>query len=138
MIAETLFKIGKELFGIFSKLDEKKLQRTIRVAEYFSNLAQIIEDTSAYLKQGNYPHGECENLRIHATKMKETIGDLIGDDEAEKYTKRVMDVWEIERMHGELIGVNDDERAKKLKTLDESAGYFRGVSAHLRVMSSHL
>jgi len=135
MIAETLFKIGKDLFGVFSKLDEKKLQRTIRVAEYFSNLAQIIEDTSAYLKQGNYPHGECENLRLHAQKMKGTIGDLIGENDADEYTKRVMEVWEIERMHEELIGVNDDERAEKLKTLDEAAGYFRGVAAHLRIMS---
>ena len=133
MIAETLFKIGKELFGIFSKLDEKKLQRTIRVADYFSNLAQIIEDTSAYLKKGAYPHGECENLRLHAQKMTETIGDIIGTKQAEEYTSRVMDVWEIEQMHGELIGVSENERENKLKTLDEAAGFFRAVAAHLRV-----
>ena len=135
MIAETLFGIGKDLFGIFSKLDEKRLQRTVRVAEYFSNLAQIIEDTSAYLKQGNYPHGDCENLRFHATKMKDTIGDLIGEQQAEAYADRVMDVWEIEQMHAELIGVSPQEREDKLKILDEAAGYFRGVAAHLRVMS---
>jgi len=133
MIAETLFKIGKELFGIFSKLDEKKFQRTIRVADYFSNLAQIIEDTSAYLKKGAYPHGECENLRLHAQKMTETIGDIIGEKQAEEYTSRVMNVWEIEQMHGELIGVSENERENKLKTLDEAAGFFRAVAAHLRV-----
>lgn len=133
MIAETLFNIGKELFGIFIKLDDKKLQRTIRVAEYFSNLAQIIEDTSAFLKKGTYPHGECENLRIHAQKMTETIGDIVGEDVAEDYASRVMAVWQIEQMHDELIGASDAERASKLRTLDEAAGYFRAVSAHLRV-----
>ncbi len=133
MIAETLFKIGKELFAVFSKLEDNKLQRTIRVADYFSNLAQIIEDTSAYLKKGEYPHGECENLRQHAQKMKEAIGDIIGQERATEYASRVMHVWEIERMHGELIGVPDTERMKKLKTLDEAAGFFRAVSAHLRV-----
>jgi len=135
MIAETLFKIGKELFSIFSNLEEKRLQRTIRVAEYFSQLAQIIEDTSAYLKQGEYPHGECENLRVHATKMQQTIGDLVGADEAKIYADRVMQVWEIEAMHGELIGVDEAEKNEKLKILDASAGYFRGISAHLRVTS---
>ena len=133
MIAETLFNVGKELFGIFTKLDEKRLQRTIRVADYFSNLAQIIEDTSAFLKKGEYPDGECENLRSHAQMMTETIKDIIGENEAEEYTKRVMAVWEIEQMYGELIGVDENERNKQLKTLDEAAGYFRAVAAHLRV-----
>ena len=133
MIAETLFNIGKELFGIFSTLDEKKLQRTIRVADYFSNLAQIIEDTSAYLKKGEYPHGECENLRLHAQMMSATIKDIIGENEAEDYASRVMAVWEIEQMHAELIGVDQDERDRQLKTLDEAAGFFRAVAAHLRV-----
>jgi 3-deoxy-D-arabino-heptulosonate 7-phosphate (DAHP) synthase class II len=133
MIAETLFKVAKELFGIFTTLDEKRLQRTIRVADYFSNLAQIIEDTSAFLKKGEYPHGECENLRIHAQMMTEKIKDIIGENVAEKYAAKVMAVWEIEQMHAELIGVDEDERNRQLKILDEAAGYFRAVAAHLRV-----
>ncbi len=135
MIAETLFNIGKDLFGIFSALDDKKLQRKIRIADYFSNLAQIIEDTSAYLKRGDYPHGECENLRMHAQMMTPTIKDVIGESEAEAYTARVMEVWEIERMYGELIGVDEDEKNRRLRTLDEAAGYFRAVAAHLRIAS---
>ena len=133
MIAGTLFSIGKDIFGVFFKLDEKKLQRTIRVADYFSNLAQIIEDTSAYLKKGEYPHGECENLRMHAQKMSETIGDIIGTEQAAEYTSKVMSVWEIERMHGELIGVSDNEKENQLKLLDQAAGFFRAVAAHLRI-----
>ena len=135
MIAETLFNVGKELFGIFTKLDESRLTRTARVADYFSNLAQTIEDTSAYLKKGVYPHGECAELRFHADKMVSTIGDLIGNDKAQEYANKVLDVWEIERMHGELMSVSEAEKQEKLKVLDEAAGYFRGVSAHLRVSS---
>jgi len=67
--------------------------------------------------------------------MKDTIGDLIGEREAEDYPDRVMDVWEVEQMHAELIGVSPQERDDKLRILDEAAGYFRGVAAHLRVMS---
>ncbi len=135
MIAEILFKVGKDLFDIFSKLDEKRLQRTFRVADYFSNLAQIIEDTSAFLKKGTYPHGECEELRIHAEKMEKTIGDIIGKDEAKQYAQKVMDVWEIEQMHNELIRVDEVEKASRLKTLDEAGGYFRAIASHLRISS---
>ena len=133
MIAETILRIAKDLFGIFTKLDDNRLQRTARIAEYFSNLAQTIEDTSAYLKKGDYPHGECANLRMHADRMVSTIGDIIGNSEAEQYAARVMEIWEIEKMYGELIGINDKEKEKQLHVLDEAAGYFRGVAAHLRV-----
>ncbi len=133
MIAETLFSVGQGLFGIFTKLDDKRLKRTARVADYFSSLAQTIEDTSAFLKKGVYPHGECAELRFHAEKMVATIGDLIGDTEAKDYADKVLDVWEIEKMHAELISVSDAEKQKKLQVLDEAAGFFRGVSAHLRV-----
>ena len=134
MIAETIFGVAKELFGIFSQLDEKRLARTAKVADYFSNLAQTIEDTSAYLKKGEYPHGKCEELRFHAENMSKTIGDLIGVGEAEHYAGKVLQVWEIERMHAELSDLHDEkERENKLHMLDEAAGYFRGVSAHLRI-----
>ena len=135
MIAETLITVGKELFGVFSKLDENRLKHTVRVADYFSSLAEIIETTSAYLKKGIYPDGECAELRFHAEKMVSTIGDIIGEAEAEKYEELLLGVWEIERMHGELISVSEAEREEKLRILDEAAGYFRGVSAHLRVSS---
>jgi len=133
MIAETLRKVGEGLLGIFMKLDDARLKRTIRVAEYFSNLAQTIEDTSAYLKKGVYPHGECKNLRFHADNMVETIGDLIGEAKAKKYADEVLKVWEIEGMHAELMSASDNDRTQKLKILDEAAGLFRAVAAHLRV-----
>lgn len=134
MIAETILKVAKDLFGIFAKLDEKRLTRTANVADYFSNLAQTVEDTSAYLRKGVYPHGKCEELRFHAENMERTIGDLIGQKQAQDFSNKVMEVWEIERMHEEL-GRMDDKRQRRsqLKKLDEAAGYFRGVSAHLRI-----
>ena len=133
MIAETLYNVAKDLFGIFTTLDEKRLQRQIRVAEYFGHLAQIIEDTSAYLKKGVYPHGECAELRFYAEKMEERIGDVIGESDAQHYAGLVLNVWEIEQMHSELLSADAIEREAKLHQLDEAAGFFRAVAAHLRV-----
>lgn len=133
MIAETLFSVGKELFNTFFKIEERKIKNAIRVADYFADLAQVIEDTSAYLRKGVYPRGECENLRVHAEKMKDTIGKIIGEEEAGEYQKKVLEVWEIERMYGELISTDEKKREERLKVLDQAAGYFRGIAAHLRV-----
>ncbi|MDT7044304.1 hypothetical protein [Candidatus Nitronereus thalassa] len=132
-IAETIFNVAKELFEIFTNLDEGRLKRTAKISDYFSNLAQTIEDTRASLKKGEYPHGKCEELRFHAQNMKETIGDLIGQDKAEEYSDRVMQVWQIEGMHAQLGTANEQDKDKQLHILDEAAGYFRGVAAHLRV-----
>lgn len=133
MIAEVLYNIAKDLFSIFTRISEKKLARRLRVSEYFSNLARIIEDTSAYLKKGVYPSGECENLRVHAEKMESTLGDLIGQHQAHEYAQKVLGVWQIEGLHGELQHMDPQQRGNTLSILDEAAGYFRGIAAHLRV-----
>ena len=67
--------------------------------------------------------------------MVSTIGDLIGNDEAQEFVDKVLSVWEIEQLHGELLSVAEAEKEDQLKILDEAAGYFRGVSAHLRVIN---
>jgi hypothetical protein len=133
MIMETLYNAARDLFGIFSQLDEKKIQRKIRIADYFSQLAQTIEDTSAMLKKGVYPHGECAELHYYADRMVDSIGDAIGQTAAQDYQNRVLAVWRIEGIFDELKDIADSRRMEQLKTLDEAAGYFRGIAAHLRV-----
>ena len=54
MIAETIWDVAKKLYDVITHRNEAQLQRTIRVADYFAGLAQIIEDTSAFLKKGQY------------------------------------------------------------------------------------
>ena len=133
MIADVLYRVGKELFDGILKLDEKRIQRKDKIADYFSHLGQIIEDTSALLKKGQYPHGQCAELQMHAQQMVATIGDLIGNEKAQDYQNQVMQVWQIEKLFGELQTLTSDEKTDKFKTLDAAAGYFRGIAAHLRI-----
>lgn len=131
MIIETLLSVGLDLFGIISKLDEKKIARNARLGDYFSSLAQVIEETSASLKKGDYPHGQCAQLSRHAEQMKDAIGSVVKD--VDKYAAKVREVWEIEQLYGELSPLTEKERAEKLKKLDEAAGHFRAIAALTKV-----
>lgn len=131
MIIETLFGVSLDLFGIVSKLDEKKIARNARLGDYFSSLAQLIEETSASLKKGEYPHGQCAQLYQHAEQMKDAIGSVVKG--VDKYATKIREVWEIERLHGELSTLTKKQRAEKLKKLDEAAGYFRATAALTKV-----
>jgi hypothetical protein len=132
MIAETILHVAKDLFGVFARLNDARLRRKDTVASYLGDLAQTIEDTRASLARGVYPHGRCEELRVHAENMKAVIGDLIGDDLAGQYAAKVLQVWEIERMPAELLGKDEAERERQLHLLDQAAGHFRATAAHIR------
>ncbi|HBH49221.1 MAG TPA: hypothetical protein DDX98_11300 [Bacteroidales bacterium] len=134
MIADVLISVGEKLFDAFMKLKDKKIQKSARIADLFSELALTIEKTSAYLKKGDYPHGMCEELRTHAEQMEDTIDSAVGKAKAADYAKRVLEVWEIEKVYGELDSLTTDaEREALLNKLDRAAGYFRAVSAHVRI-----
>lgn len=133
MIADVLFNVGRELFNLFCQIRGKKIEQKTKVADYFSNLAQVIEDTSILLKQGTYPHGQCAELHVYADKMFDTIKSVIGKEPAKKYAEMVLNVWRIEGMFEELQSIADEQKQAQLKKLDSSAGYFRGISSHIRV-----
>jgi len=133
VIIEVLLTVGKELFGVFTKAGEKRSARTLRIADYFSDLGRTIEETSESLKHGQYPSGQCQRLLVHAEQMVETIGDAVPN--ASQYADKVKQVWQIEQLHAELSMLSDDERRARLRMLDEAAGYFHAIAAHLKVKS---
>jgi len=47
-MVDTILKVGKDLFGGVSNVSQKRIKRNEKVANYFSDLAKTIEDTSAH------------------------------------------------------------------------------------------
>ncbi len=132
-IAKTIWDVGKGLFGMRAELQKAERARRDRVAEYFTDLGSLIEATSASLKARQYPHGSCAQLAQLAELMPETLKGLLDDQEVLEYRKKLLSVWQIERLHAELQPVPDSALPAELAPLDEAAGFFRAIAAHLRV-----
>lgn len=130
-IIDTLLGVGQKLFGLRLELAKARQARKQTVADFLAAIAQSIEDASASLKQGIYPHGKCQELLAHSQHMEAAIGDLIGQLQARELGTQLGEVYEIERLHAELGP--DPDRQRKLSVLDQAAGQFRATSAFVRV-----
>lgn len=132
-IIETLYDLGQKLFGLRNELAKARQARKQTVADFLASIAQSIEDASAELKQGTYPHGKCQELLTHSQHMEAAIGDLVGQAEATQLSAQLAEVYEIERLHAELGSETDPERQRQLSVLDQAAGQFRATAAFVRV-----
>ncbi len=132
-IVETLFDVGQKIFGLKIELAKARQNRKQQVAEFLAAIAQTIEEANAELRQGNYPHGKCQELFVHSQHMEAAIGDLVGAQLAHELGKQLAEVYEIERLHAELRADTDAERQRKLSVLDQAAGQFRATAAFVRV-----
>ncbi len=132
-IVETLFDVGQKIFGLRIELAKARQNRKQQVAEFLAAIAQTIEEANAELRQGNYPHGKCQELFVHSQHMAAAIGDLVGAQLAHELGTQLAEVYEIERLHAELSADTDAERQRKLSVLDQAAGQFRATAAFVRV-----
>ena len=132
-IVETLFDVGQKIFGLKIELAKARQNRKQQVAEFLAAIAQTIEEANAELRQGNYPHGKCQELFVHSQHMAAAIGDLVGAQLAHELGTQLTEVYEIERLHAELSADTDAERQRKLSVLDQAAGQFRATAAFVRV-----
>lgn len=132
-IIDTILAVGQKLFSLREELSQARQARKQVVAEFLDAIAETIEDASAQLKQGHYPHGKCQELLTHSEHMAEAIGDLVGNAQAAELGAQLAEVYEIERLHAELGGTDDAERLRKLDVLDQAAGQFRATAAFVKV-----
>ncbi len=132
-IIDTILGVGQKLFGLRLELAKARQDRKQVVADFLASIAQCIEEASALLKQGTYPHGKCQELLTHSQHMESAIGDLVGQSLAQGLASQLAEVYEIERLHAELESDAESDRHRKLSVLDQAAGQFRATAAFVRV-----
>ena len=131
-IITTLLGVGTKLFGLRTALSKARKERKKAVSDFIAAIAQSIEDASGSLKQLQYPSGKCQELLAHSEHMEAAIGDLVGKAQAKELADQLRQVWEIEQLFGELKGVSDAERLRRLAVLDTAAGQFRATASFVR------
>lgn len=132
-IIDTILAVAQKLFDFRGELAKAKQARKQAVADFLAAIADSIEQASAMLKQGMYPHGKCQELLAHSQHMQAAVGDLIGATQADQLAAQLAEVYEIERLHNELGPLSPDDRQRKLSVLDQAAGQFRATAAFVRV-----
>lgn len=132
-IISTLLDVGLKLFGLRGELSKARQGRKQVVADFLNSIGKNIEDASASLKQGIYPHGTCQILHTHSQEIVPAIGDLIGEQKAKELGSQLHEVWQIERLHAELGSKPEDEKKRSLHVLDQAAGLFRATAELVRV-----
>lgn len=133
-IATTVLDVAKGLLGLAGSFSKTRRDRRDRAATYFSDLAALLEDVSASLKAGQYPHGSCAQLHGLATMMKDTLKGIVPEPDAQAFQDKLLGVWQIEQLFNQLQAMPDSRSREELSKLDEAAGHFRAVAAHLRVV----
>ncbi len=133
VIIDTLLSVGKALFGLREELAKARKERKQDVATFIDALAGTIDATAASLRASDYPGGRCAELFAHAQQLDAAIGDLIGHARAAELAAQLQQIWEIERLFGELQADTPAERSRKLSVLDVAAGQFRATAAFVRV-----
>ena len=135
-IIKIIFEVAKSLFGLRTEIEKAARDKRDRAAEYFSDIAKLIEEVSASLKLKVYPHGSCAQLEALAREMDKSLADSkLKEKDIQENQEKLLKVHEIELLFGEIYPLKDSEIPAKLKELDESAGIFRALAAHLKVSS---
>lgn len=132
-IVETLFSVGQKLFGLRLELAKARQDRKQVVSDFLAAIAQSIEEASAQLRQGTYPHGKCAELHAHSQNMAAAIGDLVGSQRAGELGAQLAEVYAIEQLHAELGADAQPEQDRKLDQLEVAAGRIRATAAFVRV-----
>lgn len=132
-IIGTIIDAAAKLFGLRGELSKARKERKQEVADFLAAIGKNIEEVSASLKQGQYPHGGCQVLLTHSQMMEQAIGDLVGEVRAREIANQLREVWEIERLHAEMGAMSPPEKQRSLDALDQGAGLFSATADIVRV-----
>lgn len=132
-IIKTILEVARGLFGFRADIAKANRDRRDRVADYFSEVADLLDSTSASLKQRTYPSGSCAQLGQLADQMDQSLAGLVPESDLLRFQSELRRVHEIERVFSELSSLSDQAAVLRLKDLDEASGMFRAISMHLRV-----
>lgn len=101
-------------------------------ADYFTHLAQVLEDTSASLSIPVYPSGKCAELLVHANGMTKALKGVVDENDLIGLQGRLVSGHSVERLFSQVSGQPPDALLARLSQLNESAGIFRAMAALLR------
>lgn len=123
---------AKAIFDFRNKIKENDKTRKENIAVYYEDIAQTLNETAKELRAGNIPHGSCGKMKALAEQLPQTIGDYIGEEEADKLARQLIEAHEIEWLISDLGQGDEKERERRLGTIEKAAGLFDASASSIR------
>lgn len=129
-IADTILSVAASIFKYKDEAKRVKADRRDRIAEYFLEISETLEEAANTIERGDYPHGKCESLRIYAQELPEIIKDFVPVPKAREYGDKLMDAWHLEHIADRASA---EERNQIVNELRGASGIFRALGYGIRV-----
>ena len=129
MIDEIL-NVAKGLWSIKKSLSKAKGERREKLAKYFEQISNCLEEAAKVLRTGAIPHGKCGEMRGYAEMFTKTVKGIISEQETEKFAKQLDAARDIEYAVYEM---EKRDRDSQLGKLEEASGLFQALANSIRV-----
>lgn len=123
-----IFGVAASLLSTALSLKNVQREKRIRASEFFTDVADTLDNAVEKLKVNEVPHGACEQMRQYALNIKEILDGIVDPFDATRYSHELYHAHEIERL---LIDVQNNPDG--LKKLEIAAGNFRAVATIFKV-----
>lgn len=88
-LAQHLVGLVKSIVDIKSSIEKSGIERQVRVAEFLTRVAVVIEQIASSFERDGTPSAECAELRGYVTQLEDIVGDYL-DPEALRHYKAVL------------------------------------------------
>ena len=129
--ADLILSVAERLWGLKTAFSELRRDRRDRVAEYFAAVSACLEQVTATLRAGEIPHGKCGEMQVYARSLAQTIGDVVGREEARELAGMLGKAHDVEWMVVDL-GPHSPEREERLGKMEQASGMFSGLAVSMR------
>ena len=125
-----LWDLAKEIMSLSQAISSKKEARNKKLADLLEHIGVTVQDTFNKLSQGQYPGGNCEQLRVFSEELYTHLDPVLGSQRALELSSKLDRVHEVELLFSDLQSGRIDK--SELNYLEEASGHFIASAKLLR------
>ena len=127
---KDLWDLVQGLVGLKESFQKAKRERKDRIAEYFTTIGIIIQESVDIFKKGEVPHGKCQQMLDQAGYFTDVIGNTINKEKAEEFQKKLIASHELEMLVHEVLGTG--KAKEKIIEMEKISGSFLALGTAIK------
>lgn len=120
------------VLGLANDLAKADDDRREKIAAWMQELGEIVNFVADKLELNQYPHQACGAMSIMVDKFPIIVGDIIPRVEVLDMQTKLRSAIEIERLYGEFVPLDQNDRLEHINTLLNLSGQLKGLSSLIK------